>query len=141
MQALCRLRTCHALPNATKPAPNPHSLPTSLTVTEQELMCAGSVSGQLLSALAGGEAANPAEASQALFNQLAKDLLAGKCYFMHLAATQALQRGQGRAHTPQNPTCPRTCTAPVRMLPIRTLLSKSGGPAPRRDMPSVTAHL
>lgn len=45
----------------------------------QELMCAGSVSGTLLSALAGGEGTTAAQASQALFNQLAKDLLAGGC--------------------------------------------------------------
>lgn len=92
-------------------------------------MCAGSVAGQLLSALAGGEAASPAEASQALFNQLAKDLLAGKCYFMHLAATQALQRGQGRSHTPKpylpvhlHCPCPNAANtgAPVQIWSART---------------------
>ena len=46
-------------------------------------MCAGSVSGTLLSALAGGEGTTAAQASQALFNQLAKDLLAGGCCLYH----------------------------------------------------------
>jgi hypothetical protein len=50
-----------------------------LLSSNQELVCAGSVSGSLLSALAGGEGTSPAQASQALFNQLAKDLLAGGC--------------------------------------------------------------
>lgn len=53
-------------------------LPPPVASVQQELVCAGSVSGALLPALAGGQGTTAAQASQALFNQLAKDLLAGE---------------------------------------------------------------
>lgn len=49
-----------------------------MAFVRQELVCAGSVSGALLPALVGGQGTTAAQASQALFNQLAKDLLAGE---------------------------------------------------------------
>lgn len=79
----CRCSVAHAAPPRVRdprPATTSNTLPLRHSPTQpqpQELVCTGAVSGALLAALVGGSATTPPAAAAAMFNELARDLLAG----------------------------------------------------------------
>jgi hypothetical protein len=101
----------------------------NLIAKSQELVCTGSIGGSLLSSLTGGSA-TVASAAEAVFDQLARDLLAGvrpiqTCCLVCIASLCARLEAPPASH----PCMPPVTTCRQRLWPHRFELSAAAVPA------------